>query len=106
MEVTVRELLAPSLYGDLEPLMNDTRSVQLTHVAEAMKIFPPNGFPPTEPPSYGFVTQGAIALVEIQRPNVNRSFCIAISAVDFPAADPRRGVAHSIKLPRVQCRAI
>src|SRR5882762_8498476 len=36
MEVTVRELLAPSLYGDLEPLMNDTRSVQLTHVAEAM----------------------------------------------------------------------
>jgi len=88
MEVTVRELLAPSLYGDLEPLMNDTRSVQLTHVAEAMKIFPPNGFPPTEPPSYGFVTQGAIALVEIQRPNVNRSFCIAISAVDFPASRP------------------
>jgi len=68
--------------------MNDTRSVQLTHVAEAMKIFPPNGFPPTEPPSYGFVTQGAIALVEIQRPNVNRSFCIAISAVDFPASRP------------------
>jgi hypothetical protein len=68
--------------------MNDTRSVQLTHVAEAIKIFPPNGFPPTEPPSYGFVTQGAIALVEIQRPNVNRSFCIAISAVDFPASRP------------------
>jgi hypothetical protein len=67
--------------------MNDTRSVQLTHVAEAMKIFPPNGFPPTEPPSYGFVTQGAIALVEIQRPNVNRSFCIAISAVGSMPGD-------------------
>ncbi|MBN9147127.1 S8 family peptidase [Nitrobacter sp. 62-23] len=76
------------LYGDLEPLMNDAQPVALTHAAESMKLLPPNGFPPTTPPSYGVVTQGAVALVEIARPNVRRSFCIATTATDFPPDRP------------------
>ncbi len=76
------------LYGDLEPLMNDARSVVLTHGAESMKLLPPHGFPPTKPPSYGVVTQGAISLVEIERPEVLRSFCIATSTTDFPPSRP------------------
>ena len=76
------------LYGDLEALMNDTRPVMLTHGAESMKLLPPHGFPSTKPPSYGFVTQGAVSLVEISRPNVLRSFCIATSATDFPSNRP------------------
>lgn len=76
------------LYGDLEPLMNGNQPVALTHVAESMKLLPPDGFPPTTPPSYGVVTQGAIALVEAGRPNVPRSFCLASTATDFPPDRP------------------
>jgi hypothetical protein len=76
------------LYGDLEPLMNDTRPVALSHAAESMKLLPPNGFPPTKPPSYGVVTQGAVALVEIQQPHARRSFCLATTATDFPPGRP------------------
>ena len=76
------------LYGDLEPLMNDARPVALTHATESMKLLPPHGFPPTQPPSYGVVTQGAVALVEIARPDVRRSFCVATTATDFPPDRP------------------
>lgn len=77
-----------ALYGDLEPLMNDTRQVQLTHAVESMKLLPPRGFPKTKSPSYGVVTEGAVALVEAERPNVRRAFCLATSACDFPPDRP------------------
>lgn len=76
------------LHGDLEPLMNGSQPVALTHAAESMKLLPPHGFPPTKPPSYGVVTQGAVALVEATRPNVPRSFCLAATATDFPPSRP------------------
>ena len=77
-----------ALYGDLEPLMNDKRQVQLNHAVESMKLLPPKGFPKTKPPSYGVVTEGAVALVEAERPNVRRAFCLANSACDFPPERP------------------
>jgi hypothetical protein len=77
-----------ALYGDLEPLMNDTRHVQLTHAVESMKLLPPRGFPRTRAPSYGVVTEGAVALVEAERPNVRRAFCLANSASDFSPERP------------------
>ncbi len=76
------------LYGDLEPLMNGAQPVQLTHGVESMKLLPPQGFPPTKPPSYGVVTQGAVSTVEIEQPDVLRSFCLAISTTDFPPSRP------------------
>lgn len=76
------------LYGDLEPLMNDARQVKLTHAVESMKLLPPRGFPKTQAPSYGVVTEGAVALVEAERPNVTRAFCLATSACDFPPDRP------------------
>lgn len=76
------------LYGDFESLMNDGRPVTLTHGVESMKLLPPHGFPPTKPPSYGVVTQGAVSLVEIEQPDALRSFCIATSATDFPPNRP------------------
>jgi hypothetical protein len=81
-------LASLALYGDLEPLMNDERPVQLTHGVESMKLLPPKGFPITKPPSYGVVTQGAVGLVEAERPNKLRSFCLANSATDFPPNRP------------------
>lgn len=76
------------LHGDLEPLMNDARQVALTHGVESMKLLPPHGFPATKPPSYGVVTQGAVASVEIERPDIVRSFCLATSSTDFPPSRP------------------
>lgn len=81
-------LAGVALYGDLEPLMNDARQVQLTHAVESMKLLPPRGFPKTMPPSYGVVTEGAVALVEAERPNVRRAYCLANSACDFPPERP------------------
>jgi hypothetical protein len=76
------------LHGDLEPLMNGANAIQLTHGVESMKLLPPLGFPATDPPSYGLVTQGAISSVESERPGVLRSFCLAVSTTDFPPHRP------------------
>lgn len=76
------------LYGDLDGAANDTRPLTLTHAVESMKFLPPRGFPVTEPARYGYVTQGAVALAEVERPNAVRSFCIATSTPEFPAARP------------------
>lgn len=81
-------LVGLALHGDLEPLVNDTRPVAMTHGAESMKLLPPRGFPATKPPSYGVVTQGAVSLVEIERPDALRSFCIATSTTEFPPGRP------------------
>lgn len=82
-------LVSLALVGDLEPLMNDTRPVELTHQAESMKLLPPRPpFPQTAPDNYGVVTQGAVALVEVIRPNKTRSYCIACSTIDFPSDRP------------------
>lgn len=77
-----------ALYGDLEPHMNTTGPVVLRHGVESMKLLPPHGFPATTPPSYGVVTQGAVALVEAEKPGAKRSFCLATSATDFSPARP------------------
>jgi hypothetical protein len=81
-------LLGLALYGDLEPLLSDTRQVTLSHGVESMKLLPPHGFRPTQPPNYGFVTQGAVSLVEIAAAGRTRCFCLAVSALDFPSSRP------------------
>jgi hypothetical protein len=76
------------LYGDLEHHAGGTNPVRLRHGVESMKLLPPHGFPPTEPPSYGFVTQSAVALTEANGARVPRSFCLATSSTDFPPSRP------------------
>ncbi|MCB2057319.1 MAG: S8 family peptidase [Novosphingobium sp.] len=76
------------LYGDLEGAANDQRPLALSHAVESMKFLPPRGFDATEPTRYGFVTQGAVALAEVERPNAARSFCIATSSPDFSPSRP------------------
>ena len=68
--------------------MNGAQPIVLTHGVESMKLLPPQGFPATKPPSYGVVTQGAVAQVEIERPGVTRAFCLATSATDFSPSRP------------------
>jgi len=77
-----------ALLGDLEHPMNDRRDIDLTHTVESVKVLPPRGFARTPPPSYGMVTQSAVALVEATRPGPERSFCLASSTPDADASRP------------------
>lgn len=76
------------LYGDLEGAAQDNREIVLGHGVESIKFLPPPALPATEPARYGFVTQGAVARSEIERPQIARSFCLATSAPDFPPSRP------------------
>ena len=94
------------LYGDLEGPVNDQRQIQLSHAVESMKFLPPRGFPVTEPARYGFVIQGAVAQVEIERANVLRSFCVATRHHRISRRSGRRvGAARSTNCAPVRCRA-
>jgi hypothetical protein len=76
------------LYGDLELHMAGTEPVELFHGVESMKLLPPPGFPPNHPPNYGWITQGAVSSVEVERPNVARSFCLACSTTSYSPSRP------------------
>lgn len=76
------------LYGDMEAAMNSAGEVALSHAAVSMKLLPPPGFPPNAPRSYGLVTQGAVAAVEIEHPNAVQTYCLATSTDEFPASAP------------------
>ncbi len=77
-----------ALHGDLEHPMNDQRYLELTHTVESVKLLPPRGAPRTPPPSYGMVTQAAVSMVEVSRPGVGRSFCLASCYLDADASRP------------------
>ncbi|MER9225781.1 S8 family peptidase [Mesorhizobium sp. M0664] len=76
------------LYGDLVWRLNDNQPVILSHNVESVKFLPPHGFPANRPSAYGIVTQSAIAIAELERPNVPRSFCIASSTGLFAPDAP------------------
>jgi hypothetical protein len=76
------------LHGDLFWRMNDNQPVALSHYVESVKFLPPHGFPPNRPSAYGIVTQSAVSIAEIERPNVQRSFCVASSTHLFAPDSP------------------
>ena len=76
-----------ALYGDLDTPLNGGGRVELTHSVVSMKLLPPAGFPPHKPPSYGIVTQGAVALVEIAHPSPP-TYCLATSTDEFSPGRP------------------
>ncbi len=75
------------LHNDLFFPFQSGESHNLAHWLESMKILPPSGFPLTEPASYGDVTVGAIAKIELEDPGRVRAHCLAITDDVF---DPRQ----------------
>lgn len=73
------ELSGLALYGDLSFKLQSTNPITLNFCGESVKLLPPNGFPETEPQSYGLVTQQAISRPEIAKPYRERVFCLAIT---------------------------
>jgi hypothetical protein len=76
------------LHGDLVPLVQDEAERRLAHRLESVKIFPPDGFPPTDPASYGPITQAAVARPEIARPERSRVFCMAVTNDNVSGSRP------------------
>src|SRR3546814_14831490 len=68
-----------AFYGDLTTRLPSMDPLPVTYVGEAVKLLPPDGFPETEPQSYGLVTQQAIFRAEIARPDRERIFCMAVT---------------------------
>ena len=77
-----------ALHGDLTTALSDTGQRVLAHRVESVKILPPNAFDPTEPNSYGPLTQAAIALPEIVAPNRSRTYCMAVTNENVSGATP------------------
>ena len=77
-----------ALYGDLFASMNGQRELRLTHTVESMKYLTPRGFPAPQPPSFGAITQGAVAKVETERPGILRAFCLASATAAFAPSSP------------------
>lgn len=76
------------LHGDLTGALGDTDPRTLRHRLESVKVLPPDGFDANDPRSYGVLTQAAIALPEIQSPERDRVFCMAVTNENVTGATP------------------
>ena len=68
-----------ALYADLTVSLADQRPLPLDCRLEPVKFLPPAGFAPTDPQSYGAITQSAVARPEIENPERPRVFCMAVT---------------------------
>lgn len=67
-----------ALYGDLAPVLESSQHLSLRHCLESVKILPPTGA--NEPELYGALTAIAVSRPEIQAPDRNRVFSMAVTA--------------------------
>ncbi len=74
------EMAGLALYGDLTPMLAGSAPVRLSHGLESVKILSPNGQNPPE--LYGAITAEATSRVEIQAPERQRCFSVAVTATD------------------------
>ncbi len=77
-----------ALFGDLTALLSSTQSVTLRHHLESVKLIEPPGFIRNDPENYGVITQGAIAVPEIAKPNRLRTYCLSITNDDVSGERP------------------
>ncbi len=74
------EMAGLSLLGDVAELLTGTRSVELRHRLESVKILPRAGSNP--PDLYGAITAEAVYRIESLEPDRQRVFCLAVATTD------------------------
>jgi len=67
-------------YGDLASALESSAPFPIRHRLESVKILPPRGSNP--PDLYGAITAQAVSLPEIQEPQRQRTFSMAVTATD------------------------
>ena len=76
------------LFSDLTYPLGDQEQVQIPFVLESVKLIPPPSFAPTGPESYGSITQAAVSIAEINAPERDRTFCMAVTNLDVSGEQP------------------
>ena len=64
--------------GDLQPIIVETGLIELSHRIESGRILPPAGA--NDPELYGAITVGTAAKLDINQPNYNRVYSLAVTA--------------------------
>ena len=64
-----------ALFGDLTPLLESTETIEIGHLIESVKVFPPEGRNENE--HIGYITTQAVGRAEINRPDLKRVFCLS-----------------------------
>lgn len=91
------EMAGLALHGDLFAALQDQGERPLRHRLESVRIMPADGFPPNEPARLGTITSTSVALAEIQNPDSDRVFCLAITNEDVSG---ERGTSWSASVDR------
>ncbi len=70
-----------ALYGNLTNVLSSSEEVSISHKVESVKILPP---PPLKNKEHlwGYITSQAVSLAEINNPDLNRSYCMAVTAIE------------------------
>ena len=82
------EMAGLALFGDLVPILENDRRVDVRHCIESVKVFPPEGRNENE--HVGTVTEESVYRAEINQPNLDRVFCISwtVSPEDADEQNP------------------
>ena len=91
------EMAGLTLHGDLVAALQDQNERPLRHRLESVRIMPSDGFPPNELARLSTITSTAVALAEIQNPDSDRVFCMAITNEDVSG---ERGTSWSASVDR------
>ncbi len=70
------------LWGDLTEQFLHSHPVLIEHSLESVKILPPPNYHQNRKILYGHLTQEAMARIEVEQPERERAFCMAVSATD------------------------
>lgn len=74
-----------ALYNNLKDAFLTPENIEIGHKIESVKILPPRGANQRE--LYGAITEQAVALAEIENPEVNRTICMAVTSEEFYEKD-------------------
>jgi hypothetical protein len=70
-----------AIYNDLQQAINTGKKLDIDHFIESVKILPSTGENDEE--LYGYILEEAIYKAEIENPELNRVFCMAVTADNY-----------------------
>lgn len=81
------EMAGIALYGDILKALSISKKIHLSHRLESVKILPDQGH--NNPKLYGAITKEAVSRAEINKPDCQRVFCMAVtSEIDTNGGTP------------------
>lgn len=76
------------LFSDLTYPLGGQEKLTLPFILESVKLIPPPEFLPTDAENYGSITQTAVSIAEINAPDRERTFCMAVTNLDVSGEQP------------------